>query len=1543
MDNILNKPYKISLWEDEQWFILELNGIAYESTTIDSGAIVRNDYIKEIKIADIGGSDIHSPIMAFNPKLVNKLNGTNELTFSIFYKYYDEEDFTLKDNPWIKNCLVNERKVKLEYDDKVYDFIIKQVDKNQSNNTFTYTCIDRYIDELSKNGYELEFSAESLNGAGTLEQLAGRVLEGSDWNLGSVEKIQNTANEVLYTYSVEEVIQGRVLTDFSYKGETVVAGTVVTIPSGSTIYICYSSVSNEEPIQFFYRSDEKFELEADGTILNSPNYQIVGNNPFLGNLGVSNYRGNKLVAQQQAYYLPSIDKFCTVYTKNNADYYCIQDNVYTSCDAIQQFLTNNTNFASTQGWVAYSNSPDFDTIESLTYKLDGDQPYLELLGPLLPSAPIKVVNSGIFDNRALFKDGLVEGTKYEFLIGGTIGNDLSVNAVLYKAGSGGGITVTIPFINTNQMVVGPRGNYYRFEATINNNQACSKEELLDFTTLNFELVFQTSAFKIYDTLLFEYLTDGSNPPKMVIPDPTYQYDEIVKTSYSLFPVSTFTPTTQIDELIYTDKIVSDVQTPEDFGYTKKLTNDYTRMRSITAEKTNRFNIIQKLCETFECWADFQIIHNSDLTTYYYYGNAEGAYIPGKRYYIYSDRWGEGNTIDWDFDIAPSYDSAPENWPTGYFVKEYDKVINFKKYVGKDNDVGFRYGVNLKSIQRKDDSQNIVTKLIVEPNILTDGTCTIQGASLNTLGEKWIYNFDYYVTHKLIDNSNLLRDLYNNSETNGLGFFTATSQLNKQIMTQNRLMTSLGKAIAKQYAYYQAAVQAEVAAETELVKLEYYLDTQNIPKSGKYYVESPLYNNLVNEYIRKYNNQQIIYDTKSAEATSWYSQYIDTSNKYTAADETIKVLQKRKEALSRDFLTKYSIYVKEGTWQSDDYIDDNLYYIDALAVSATSAKPQVTYNINVMDLSQINGYGNYQFSIGDKSYVEDTELFGWKEDGTPYKEEIIVSELGYNLDDPSQNSIKIQNYKTQFDDLFQRIATETQSLQYNKGNYARAAAAVTNNGTINSALLDKSLNENVAVISNAYDQSVTWDTTGITIRSIASGHGNEIVRLVSGGIVLSNDGGASWHTGITADGINADVINTGTLNTNLIKIYNAAGAPTFIWDDTGLNAYALDGQIVSSSKYVRFDSNGIRGISDGNTAVPIFSLTYDGFELNALNDSDGNDNYVKITTNEQAEPTVFDPTISLKKIFRAGYTRNNVKTDNFIVYEDGTVYANNGYFTGHVEASSGTFTGELKAESIKVLDNGVWTNILEGTKIKNNYLDMGTITIDGNSTSISMSGNNATITLGDPNGNHIEITSSGITISGYNPGQTYTDDDVKRLLDETYQITNTTITGTSIASPKIISGELDSPIIKGNTITAQKAFSIVNETANYGFLGPATGTDGVTTTNGVALAAYANGVLNNGIININTNTPYIIATTAGVRMTYNAERHLYVDTNGISMNYDNNTFLNFGEGTEGLPSGSTARERMLIQFNDNNKLIIDGTGITIWQNGNPVSMGTAVFG
>ena len=341
------------------------------------------------------------------------------------------------------------------------------------------------------------------------------------------------------------------------------------------------------------------------------------------------------------------------------------------------------------------------------------------------------------------------------------------------------------------------------------------------------------------------------------------------------------------------------------------------------------------------------------------------------------------------------------------------------------------------------------------------------------------------------------------------------------------------------------------------------------------------------------------------------------------EQVIEELIAKKEAYVNAFLNKYNRYIQEGTWNSTDYIDSELYYLDALQVSNTSAQPQVSYTINVVEISELEDYELYKFDVGDKTYVEDTEFFGWANKNvgtdneptyilTPAREEVIVSEVEWNLDDPSQNTITIQNYKTRFEDLFQRISATVQTVQYNEATYAKITSLLDANGTINQDVLLESLNNISGQRYNlTSDGSVLIDGDNILVRNLQNSA--NLVKISSEGIKISSDGGTSWATAISGRGINIGTVYTGMLNTDQVIIGNEK-SPSFRWDKSGISAYkststtsVIDDKeipIYDLKTFVRFDEYGLYGIKNnaGFIASSLedvkdrahFAVTWDGF-------------------------------------------------------------------------------------------------------------------------------------------------------------------------------------------------------------------------------------------------------------------------------------------------------------------------------------------------------------
>ena len=358
---------------------------------------------------------------------------------------------------------------------------------------------------------------------------------------------------------------------------------------------------------------------------------------------------------------------------------------------------------------------------------------------------------------------------------------------------------------------------------------------------------------------------------------------------------------------------------------------------------------------------------------------------------------------------------------------------------------------------------------------------------------------------------------------------------------------------------------------------------------------------------------------------WYK--LEPINSMPGYEDKIKEIQEAKDAEEKEFFSKYGKFIKEGTWSSNDYIDADLYYLDAMQVSQTSAFPKVEYSINVAEVSELEGLENYTFAAGDKSYIEDTEFFGWAAfyvnnetqestyikpndltgytiGKTPAREEVIVAQVEWHLDEPETNIITVQNYKTRFEDLFQRISATVQQVQYNEATYAKTASILDADGTINQNLLLASLN-NVAGELRALTTDGSISINGDRITVVNINDTKEQVRISSSGISFSGDAGSTWHEAITGKGINIGAVRTGSLNTDEVTIGNKDN-PSFTWDKYGISAYKFTGkdEPYDLSTFVRFDQYGLYGIKqlNGYKATSLedikekahFGITWDGF-------------------------------------------------------------------------------------------------------------------------------------------------------------------------------------------------------------------------------------------------------------------------------------------------------------------------------------------------------------
>ena len=1506
MGENLIKPYEISVWEDE----LTQNGF------------------RERKIAVIGSNTMTGFNKVYDPVFNKKSNGEKTLSFSLKYKYFDphigNEDVI---NPFAA-LLVNERKVKLHYDNQWYEFIVKEHSESSDGLEWTYTCTDAFVLELSKNGYNITFDTELNNNQGTARELAKETLKDTDWQVGTT----NVGRQMV----AEPIYKGTIIEPFSVLN----TDTNETEVCNGDVYVFYTYIKNKNGkfVQFIKQADT-YTID-DKNVITATNYRILRDNITITDAEIksgdvtlitlngieTHYQANRLVYGQRTIYDPVLQRTVDLFKADDREIYRYTDYTYTTSNVVTNLITNGDNFnlledGTLQGWNPYvdfyphEEGDKIDKLELVTKpELDTGKELADLAllsqiegflkvqfkGSLTDHYENAVFNSGIENNSSII-ESISKGQKFVFRWRAGVRDpnsnyklteDIEVDeSKSYYVRSGLG-TEENPFVytkveNLNPDVVPMSFGWYEenLESDINYLTGYKKLGLIiarytqddpnpyrnyykhidpnniiarfegEPTPLNnyvrggaliegedgkvayyINNVAQTPSTKyIYETVetrdetevVSEYVWNGLNGQFELKTDSNYlpyyyltaTADKAIKNSDLSDPTQKFgifiyatdgvspiyiqdiqltrfiedaegkpilignvpTATSNSTEYYYLKPVdgtaAEDVET---YTSTDELAaelgiqatdikpvynEDSEKILSISASQSNCFNILQTIAETFECWVDLVVEHDE------------------RGYITYSN-------------------DKPE------------KYVYLKEYAGKENWAGFKYGINLNSIERTINSDEFVTKLIVDSSqsdYVDEGFVSIVNAPSNQSGESYILNFDYYYNQGLLDRET--------TEEDKLNFISAVATKNLEIKEKEKqrrdleaAMTSLGsnRNVFTELVETARDTQTRALAEFEALTGQTYEEYRQSHTSleeddqlteeetiydllGELYVSSATINNYsgilsnvdqeywtVRKQLRGSENYSVkvwvdrdenlvrhifveLSDylpdfsfeiggstyTSTVSKKYWDLEKDDTEITFTApedytietaqytindnkvgkfkitcsetvegVEDEIEDLREQKNELINDFNNKYSRFIQEGTWNSTDYIDSELYYLDALQVSNTSAQPTVSYTINVVEVSELEGLEWYLFDAGDKTYVEDTEFFGWNQVNvgteeqpqyvlTPAREEVIVSEVEWHLDEPDQNVITVQNYKTRFEDLFQRISATVQTVQYNEATYAKISSLLDANGTINQNVLLESLNrisgKEVALTSNG---SVIIQDDVVLIQNLNNPANRVIIN--SEGIRVSSDGGQNWQTAIDGQGINIGTIYTGTLNTNQVVI-GSDDNPSFRWDKAGISAYKSNEEtgVYDLQTFVRYDQYGLYGIKNNGTfkaqslddvlEKAHFAVTWDGFfiknnykgggrveitsdnDFRVLKDIDGTGNETEVikigalewdgseTVDKDTAPTLYG--IRIKGKNGVG---NAFKADDQGNLEvTGTINANAGVFDGNVQVGTST--------------------------------------------------------------------------------------------------------------------------------------------------------------------------------------------------------------------------------------------------------------------------------
>ena len=1134
--------------EKDQQALLRCIALGIDSTV---------SFFKEIPLCELGSSSSTFLGKATKPIFYSKIDGTHELSFSLPAYYLDENTGAIIDNELI-DYISNKDRVRLKkWNSKKndYDFfsltVNTKVDKDDKGLLiYEYTCTDSFIEELSKTGYEIAFHDEpgETGGLGTIHELAERILEGSDW-----EYVREKTGTLL-----------EYKTDLEYNVEQERYDTVYRpIPTHPVEYIeelnrycnkldneltlgdkqiyCYedtSQITSNTVQNLFYNASypndtigwKVYELIEGTTAGGQANNKIETKTapvPYIDPVIIDGKTRYRLRVDSNAEETKTIYLLNDLSTSSNRSIQANQPYVFYWKSVIPDF---NNDYANNQllSFQIYDKNPLLYPNAAPAYELkasDINKNYLASRTNYIVKTKTSISNPYF-----VFKIKLTIGTETS----NTMKNFFLYESQLYELkgkaikDNDGNIKTTAEQNNLNLLSTYINGSILP-EEVITNDQICSIEQP------------SVSAYTEKKMLYF-YIDDteeGENTSKIHYLDFATEVIDTDKISISEDNKEDWEGSEDLNSgfdpnaVYYSeeDKYYYQYYTLERNGVTNSIwdfallgegAND--KRRTLIAEKSNRFNLLQELSELFKAWCVFSISEREDGT-------------------LKKQIWFKENSINTNFS-------------------------------------GFHKGINLQSLERKSDSNNIVTKLYVEnqENSYADnGFVSVVNSPLNPWGENYFYNFRYYV-----DNHFFTKKITTTKKTQLKvdydleKLYSTVKGLNDKILKNNLKLVQLTSDLStlQQEAAGNSVILASIAEN--IASLSADLENENISTPNI---------NTINDSISRYESQKIEIEKKQTQLIDNIAQVTHDIEKI---NEENSDNQENKTYAIRNFEREYSPFIKEGIWSDSSYVDDNTYYLDAQKVANTSSMPQTDWTISVLDGNAIRDLQDYVFEVGDQTVLTDNEFFRIENNPTQnYVFEVLISGIQENLDNALENKIEVRNYLTSFEDIFQRISAATQTVELKEHIYDQAAK-VTSGNQIDQGIFQNTLLNNGLILANATDNSYKLDDSGLTLQSKINPA--KRMRIIADGIFISNSvdeaGNPKWRTGITADGINASVLTAGEINTSLIRIYSK-NQPSQTWNALGITSYQLKKVItegvfnyeVLPNRFVRFDNFGFYFVNE----------------------------------------------------------------------------------------------------------------------------------------------------------------------------------------------------------------------------------------------------------------------------------------------------------------------------------------------------------------------------
>ena len=228
-------------------------------------------------------------------------------------------------------------------------------------------------------------------------------------------------------------------------------------------------------------------------------------------------------------------------------------------------------------------------------------------------------------------------------------------------------------------------------------------------------------------------------------------------------------------------------------------------------------------------------------------------------------------------------------------------------------------------------------------------------------------------------------------------------------------------------------------------------------------------------------------------------------------------------------------LRDGYWSNTSYApgQEKSLYLDALEIMAEVAKPSVSYTVTIQNLSDISGYEAERFRLFLSVRLWDELL--------RLNDFAYVSKLAEHLDAPHKDSITISNEairigSSTLESIMRKISMVAEMVNRKNALYDRAAA-ISPDGTIPMQRLEGTID----ILKNRLYSSVSnWYTDENGNIMLESLDGKCAMMLCGEGFMIAsskdNAGKWNWRTFGTGEGFTADAIIAGYLSADRIEAH-----------------------------------------------------------------------------------------------------------------------------------------------------------------------------------------------------------------------------------------------------------------------------------------------------------------------------------------------------------------------------------------------------------------------